>query len=363
MWTPALSQACAQDRLRAVGHSRHDIRAAYRFFGAGYGSAPGIRVRPPPGQSSVRAPGCGSRRVPGVAGAPLRSPPGESEPGRPHPRMASSAAFGDAPIVSVATPETAAVRIAVIVAPSIRAASRPVSGSNRSTAPWCVSMPRAEFPGKTETAFIPSAAAWPLVPGHVSRHQAEEAACVRHPHHHSQRDQRMATGKRRQRIAHDGDALAHRKQFLARPGVEHQHVHQATASLHLRGHRFSLVGRQVDVDGLQPGPKLPACFAARSRPPLPPGGQHPGQRQRTHRTPRSAAIVPQRLDRLEGIRVHQASYGFGRTPDAGTRRRPFTESILARQQPSRGRAEGVTASSSRSASGRMSASISRSSRL
>ncbi len=79
----------------------------------------------------------------------------------PAPRMASSPASGRASR-SVATPDTAAVRIAVMAAPSMRALRRPVSASKSSTAPWWVSMPRLALPGKTDTAFMPSAPSCPL---------------------------------------------------------------------------------------------------------------------------------------------------------------------------------------------------------
>ena len=53
----------------------------------------------------------------------------------------------------VATPETAAVRIAVIGLAFITASTSPVSPSYSVTVPWCGSSPRAGLSGKIATVF------------------------------------------------------------------------------------------------------------------------------------------------------------------------------------------------------------------
>jgi hypothetical protein len=59
---------------------------------------------------------------------------------------------------SVATPDTAAVRIDVIAEAFIMARSSPVSALKSSTPPWWASLPLAGFPGMTQIAFNPKAA-------------------------------------------------------------------------------------------------------------------------------------------------------------------------------------------------------------
>ena len=72
----------------------------------------------------------------------------------PAPRIASVCASSRASSF-VATAETAAVRMAVIAEAFMTASSSPVSPLCRSTAPRCVSRPRAGLPGKTQTSFSP----------------------------------------------------------------------------------------------------------------------------------------------------------------------------------------------------------------
>ena len=73
----------------------------------------------------------------------------------PLPNTASSRLSGRARR-SVATPQTAPVRIAVRLAPSSRARGVPVAGSVAKTAPWMAGSPRFELPGKTDTTFVVS---------------------------------------------------------------------------------------------------------------------------------------------------------------------------------------------------------------
>jgi hypothetical protein len=68
--------------------------------------------------------------------------------------MASVVASGRAS-ASVATADTAAVRISVTAEGLAIASGCPVRPSNSSTAPWCESRPIAVLPGCTHTAFSP----------------------------------------------------------------------------------------------------------------------------------------------------------------------------------------------------------------
>jgi hypothetical protein len=68
--------------------------------------------------------------------------------------MASVVASGRAR-ASVATADTAAVRTSVTAEALAIASGSPVPPSNRSTAPWCESLPTAVLPGCTHTAFSP----------------------------------------------------------------------------------------------------------------------------------------------------------------------------------------------------------------
>ncbi len=81
---------------------------------------------------------------------PARS--SRSRPGRPHPR---------GPGARVATPDTAAVRMAVMAEAFRKASGSPVSPLKSVTAPWCASRPCARFPGKTPTIFTPKAPSEP----------------------------------------------------------------------------------------------------------------------------------------------------------------------------------------------------------
>ena len=70
----------------------------------------------------------------------------------PEPTIASSVASSRASSL-VATPETAAVRIAVIADAFISARTSPVSPENSVTVPWCGSSPRAALSGKRQIVF------------------------------------------------------------------------------------------------------------------------------------------------------------------------------------------------------------------
>ena len=93
----------------------------------------------------------------------------------PAPRIASLRASSRAS-ARVATPETAAVRTAVIAPAFMIARVSPVTPSNSATKPWCESSPRAELPGKIATVFSAYSGAGADA---VRRHQPEQARLVR----------------------------------------------------------------------------------------------------------------------------------------------------------------------------------------
>ena len=92
----------------------------------------------------------------------------------PEPMMARSPASEGAS-VRVATPLTAAVRMAVISEASRMAVGRPCSDSKRTTRPWWDSRPAARLPGKTEITLAPNAPERP--PGIMARMPRPSAMC------------------------------------------------------------------------------------------------------------------------------------------------------------------------------------------
>ena len=78
----------------------------------------------------------------------------------PEPRMARSPASSRAS-ARVATPLTAAVRMAVMLLASINAIRLPLRVSNSITAPWCESSSVPWLPGKTLTTLSPRLAGVP----------------------------------------------------------------------------------------------------------------------------------------------------------------------------------------------------------
>lgn len=70
---------------------------------------------------------------------------------------------------SVATALAAAVRIAVTSPAWTTQTGAPVSGSNRTTRPWCDCRPLAKFSGKTLISLAPNGAASPIAPGMIPK--------------------------------------------------------------------------------------------------------------------------------------------------------------------------------------------------
>lgn len=75
--------------------------------------------------------------------------------------MASSVASGRASS-SVATADTAAVRISVTAEAFSSASGKPVPALDSSTTPWWESSPRAGLPGMTQIALTAKAGSRPL---------------------------------------------------------------------------------------------------------------------------------------------------------------------------------------------------------
>ena len=236
------------------------------------------------------------RRRRGRSRAPRASPRGANAPGCP--RRGSRASGVLAASRRVATPETAAVRTAVI-APAFRIAFvSPVSPSKSATKPWCESRPRALFPGKIATAFSAYSGALAAA---VRGHQPHQARLARRTDDESQRVVHLAARERSERLGHHVDALVHRQEPAHVMLVDHTHGHWKNDAIRSRSAGESATSRAARM-----GSSCAARFGPQTAPVTPGLASTHANASAAMSIPRASASARELVETVEDRVVDEA---------------------------------------------------------
>ena len=140
----------------------------------------------------------------------------------PEPMMARSVASARASR-RVASPLTAAVRMAVMAMASISATGLPCSGSNRSTKPWCDSIAGAVVAREDGDDLDPQCRRIPERGRHAGQDRGHRGL-EWHQQHRAQRVGGVAARQAGERLVHEVDASVHRQQATGGGAVDGQHA-------------------------------------------------------------------------------------------------------------------------------------------
>ena len=233
----------------------------------------------------------------------------------------------------VATPETAAVRTAVMPPAFMIARVSPVSPSNSATNPWCRSSPRSAFEGKMAIGFKAQRGA---SPASVRWHQPEQARLARWPDDEAQRVVHLAAGQRREGAGHHFDALVHRQQPPYVLFIDHANAH-ASKNLPIRSRSSA---ERTTSRAASTGLRCSARFGPHTAPATPGLASTQAKASVAMSKPRESRLLAQAVEPIEDGVGDEPLVRAGSLRHARTFRKRLAAAVLAGQPAAGQRPEG-----------------------